>query len=179
MGFCDSCGNVARLIILGLTAAGIVLQSWAAYDCEFLKFNANGSSGTLGLFRWYLPDANMATCTDADYEDTKDPMLTAARAMCVMAICFAFCGGALVAFEWLLCKIPCAGCVEGLMYSGAKMCTCLVYLAYGSTLCIDANFSCTFGQGASYNISALACYFAAGLVLCCSPKPDPIFKQCS
>jgi hypothetical protein len=186
MGFCDSCGNVARLIILGLTAAGICFQSWAAADCKFLTYTTSSSSNNgqpvssgFGLFRVVAASESDSCVAYPDGIDKDDPMLYAAQIMIVAAACFAFCSGCLVAFEWLLCKIPCAGCLESLGYTAAKICSSLVYLAFGSDFCVGGgNFSCGFGPGASYNVAALACYFGASIVLCCSPKPDPICKQC-
>jgi hypothetical protein len=183
MGCCDACGNVARIAVLGLTAAGIVLQSWAAADCKFLTYTADGGtlSSGFGLFRSPIPESNGNSNDCQDYSDEfvrNDSMLYAAQIMIVLAACFAFCAGCLVAFEWLLCKIPCAGCIESLGYTLAKICTSLTYLVYGSDFCLgEWNFSCGFGPGATYNVIAMACYVGASVVLCCSPKPDPICKQ--
>jgi hypothetical protein len=126
MGCCDACGNVGRLAALRLTAAGVVLQSWAAADCKFLYAAADGGGGGtalssgFGLFRAPIPDANGGSGDCQEYTDEfvrNDSMLYAAQIMIVLAACFAFCAGCLVAFEWVLCKIPCAGCIESLGYS--------------------------------------------------------------
>ena len=33
---------------------------------------------------------------------------------------------------------------------------------------------CQWGEGASYNLIACLIYFACGMLLCCTPKPNPI-----
>jgi len=120
-------------------------------------------------------------------DDTDDAMLKAARAMIALAIAAAAAGGTLVLFEFVCCKIVCcASCVEGLAYLAAQVCSGLAFLAYGSEFCNLAigtstdtpiESSCSFGKGATYNVLALACYLASGIVLACSPKPTPLLHK--
>ena len=97
----------------------------------------------------------------------------------VFALIFAFAGGCMVVFEFLCCNVPCAGCLESLSYGSALLCTCLVYLAFGSEMCYSNDFDCSFGKGSTYNLMALAAYGGAWVILCCSPKPTPLISQCS
>lgn len=99
--------------------------------------------------------------------------------MMVMALVFAFTAGSMVSFEFLLCNVPCASCLESLAYAAAIVCSCLVYLAFGSQFCYDNSFQCSFGQGCTYNLTALLAYCGAWVTLCCSPKPTPLLRQCS
>jgi len=39
---------------------------------------------------------------------------------------------------------------------------------------ISFGTQCQWGQGASYNLIACLLYFACGVLLCCTPKPNPI-----
>lgn len=98
--------------------------------------------------------------------------------MMIFALIFAFAGGILVGFQFLLLNIPCGGCLESLAYAAAIACTSLVYVAFGSQFCVENAFDCSFGEGASYNVIALAAYCGAWIILCCSPKPSPLLSQC-
>jgi len=63
------------------------------------------------------------------------------------------------------------------LYLIASIATGLTYLVYASPLCkgdaaLQLNGSqCELGRGGTINIGAAACYFVAGLLVCCTPKP--------
>jgi hypothetical protein len=113
-----------------------------------------------------------------------DSMLKASRTMIILAMLFAFGAGCTILLEWLCCNIPCAGCLQGLAYGAAVTCSGLVYVIYGSHYCGTSSVqaymqsSCSFGVGSSYNIAAMALYMIAWVLLCCTPEPDPLRKQC-
>ena len=33
---------------------------------------------------------------------------------------------------------------------------------------------CTLGDGATFSVLSLLCFFAAGVLVCCTPKPEPM-----
>jgi len=86
----------------------------------------------------------------------------------------------MVLFEFVCCRICLAGCLEGLAYVVAQICSGLVFIVYASDFCISVDelqLSCSFGRGATFNVLSLCCYVAAGIVLACSPKPTPLFHK--
>jgi hypothetical protein len=42
---------------------------------------------------------------------------------------------------------------------------------------IPTGTDCDWGQGATYNLLACIAYFGCGILLCCTPQPQPICKQ--
>ena len=202
-GLCDFCGNLSRIVILTLTIAGVVLQGYAAfYQCEFLNYDVDasgggagggGGSGTFGFYGYKLPGEDDECTPYGTEEMDADRMLKAARSMVILALAAACAAGTLVLFEFLFCKVCCAGCLEGLGYVVATVCSALGYLAYASEFCnytfgeddngngttmgISATSSCSFGKGATYNLLAMAAYFASSVVLACTPQPTPLFRK--
>lgn len=92
--------------------------------------------------------------------------------------------GALVLFGFFCCQVCCFGCLETLACLGALSASGAVFVVYGSQFCVPRDeipdeLQCSFGQGATYNVMAMACYLGASVVYCCSPRPDPLIKQCS
>ncbi|GKY97886.1 hypothetical protein MPSEU_000746600 [Mayamaea pseudoterrestris] len=179
MGCCDPCGNLARLAIIALTAIGITLQTFSSKECDWIRYTSDETdeSGSFGPFYWQL--VGSSNCTEYGASNVEsDTLLRASRSMMVLALICAFVGGCMVVFEFLCCKVPCAGCLESLSYGAAIVCSSLIYTAFGSKLCYENSFDCSFGMGSSYNLMALAAYGGAWVVLCCSPKPTPLIGQC-
>jgi hypothetical protein len=44
---------------------------------------------------------------------------------------------------------------------------------------IPTGVNCEWSEGATYNLLACILYFGCGLLLCCTPQPEPLCKQAS
>jgi hypothetical protein len=129
--------------------------------------------GTIGLFEWDAPGSN--SCAEWD-SDLLGQSLTTARASITLAIIFAFIAGFLVLFEMIFLRICCSRLVESTAFFLAQAFTWLVYVVYGSTYCTTGD--CDMGSGAYYNMVAGILYFIASLLMCCTPKPEPLIRGC-
>jgi hypothetical protein len=85
------------------------MQFLATFACDFLLTEG----GSLGI--WYIEDES-GECVD--WVD-QDGAVSGAQSALTIATCAGFITGVLVAFEWLLCEICCAGCIEGLGFACA------------------------------------------------------------
>jgi len=176
---------------------------FAAKDCEFIKYEASeilpeGMSRTIGLFVDHEQNSNecLKMINDSEGLPDDDPFFKAGRAMIILSLIGAFCAGCMVMFEFFCCRVCCAVLVENLAYLGAVVTGALAFLAYHNEFCdtiqekalealkekaiiTERNelFECTFGQGSTYNVCAIAFYLAAAIVLCFSPKPTPLIHQ--
>jgi len=180
----------------------VILQIFATLDCEFIKYEAiglpDGFSRTIGLFVEHESNNNECSKLIFGSEDVldDDPFFKTGRAMIILSLIAAACGGSLVMFEFFCCKVCCAVLLENLFFLGAMVTGSLAFLAYHNPYCdtieekaqevldeqslqTEANelFECTFGQGSVYNVCALAFYLVAFVVLCCAPKPTPLIHQ--
>jgi uncharacterized membrane protein YccF (DUF307 family) len=86
-----------------------------------------------------------------------------------------FAAGVLIAFEWLLCEICCAGIIEGLCIAAAWIVGGSTFMFYGSEFCVDGeidetiteeDITCDFGPASSYLTSACFLYLCCGVLLC-------------
>lgn len=180
----------------------VILQIFATLDCEFIKYQAigvpDGLSRTIGLFVEHESNNNECPKLIFGSEDVldDDPFFKTGRAMIILSLIAAACGGTLVMFEFFCCKVCCAVLLENLFFLGAMVTGSLTFLAYHNPYCdtieekaqevldeksiiTEANelFECTLGQGTVYNICAISLYMVAFVVLCCAPKPTPLIHQ--
>jgi hypothetical protein len=97
--------------------------------------------------------------------------LIGARVTLILSLICALVGFLIVVIEFLLCRIPCAGCVSGTIYMLAWVCGASAFTLWGSDLCAGtASAECELGTGAIYNIVAVALYFVSSFIVCCLPK---------
>ena len=91
-------------------------------------------------------------------------------------------GGILVAFEWCICQVCCAGCLEMCCYMGAWLCGGGVNAIFGCELCVGVGFEdvtadaieaasaagnlCKIGPASTLNAVATIIYFILCIVLC-------------
>lgn len=144
------------------------------------------SSYTTGLYRFPDPTRSDQCMTYPDSQ-TYDRAERAARAgaaiapMCCAAVVF------FLLFECLFCNIPCMKWFLALLLLTALICQGLTYLILGSTSFCNVNTikdfyfelrdqnPCTVASGGIYSAFALLAYFVALVILCVSPKPEPVF----
>ena len=167
MGLCNCAGNIFRLAIVVGTVVAIVLQWTVQYMCDYALYK-DDNNVALGIWKLMKDDE----CIDQTYDpEEADPFITAARTMLTLAMISGFIGGVIVAFEWLICEVCCAGCITMLSYISAMILSGLVNLIYFSEPCVGFGFSqiealdveaiadavteegnqCEYGPGSTYN----------------------------
>ena len=179
MGFCNCAGNIFRLTIVVGTVIAFALQWTVQYMCEY-ALNKDDNTVAVGIWKVMVDDK----CVDDTYDpEEADPFITAARTMLTLAMVSGFIGGVIVAFEWLLCEVCCAGCITMISYISAMILSGLVNLIYFSEPCTGFGFDeiqaldvetvygdggnhCEFGKGSTYNAFAVVLYFVCAVLLC-------------
>ena len=178
MGFCNCAGNIFRLAIVVGTVIAVILQWTVQYMCEY-ALNKDDNTVAVGIWKVMVDDQ----CVDDTYHpEETDPFITAARTMLTLAMVSGFIGGVIVAFEWLLCEVCCAGCITMISYISAMILSGLVNLIYFSEPCTGIGFNdiadteyedladvgnhCEFGKGSTYNAFAVVLYFVCAVLLC-------------
>lgn len=182
MGMCDTCGNVFRCLILAGIAGALTLQFFTMFSCEFVEFSDTSASAGL----WFLGKDGI--CLEDQYE-TDDGVVAGARSALTISMIAGFAAGVMIAFEWLLCEVCCAGCLEGLCIAAAWIVGGSTFMFYGSDFCLSASvddafseiteedITCDYGSASSLLSTACFLYLCCGVLLCCTPQPDPICKQ--
>jgi hypothetical protein len=100
------------------------MQFLVTFNCSFVK-TADGRN--IGV--WYVDDGT-GNCVEWDSTAT-DSFVTGAQSALTIATVAGFGAAVLIAFEWLLCEICCAGCIEGLAFCCAWMVGGGVFSIYG------------------------------------------------
>lgn len=190
---CNTIGNLFRLVIVAGCAFALAMQWLNVYSCDF--FSVAGSSINVGV--WF--EGTDGVCDIEEMYSDDDWAVALARSSLTISMICGLASTALVVFEWLLCELPCASCIEGAAFVGAWGCGLGAYALYLIEACGDLNDQlgddmiaqfgttvipdgirtgqqCEWGQGATYNLLACIAYFGCGILLCCTPKPKPIFK---
>jgi hypothetical protein len=99
------------------------MQFFVTAGCSFVQ-TADGTN--IGI--WYVDDGT-GNCVELDGE--VDSFVKGAQSSLTIATIAGFGAAVLVTFEWLLCEVCCAGCVEGLAFCCAWMVGGAVYTIYG------------------------------------------------
>ena len=115
-----------------MTAAGLAFSILAAQSCQFFNFSgALGlGSGEAGLFQY--TDPNSGECVD--YPDDVDITGTdnTSRVCSALAALFGLIALVLIIFEFCICKLCCARCIESCVYAVAYICQGLTFLLYNN-----------------------------------------------
>ncbi|CAJ1950602.1 unnamed protein product [Cylindrotheca closterium] len=189
MGAWNAAGNLFRLLIVVGTVIAIGLQSATQTGCNYAVYKEDNIQA-VGI--WYLMTNN--ECGAEVYDpDESDPFIWTARSCLSLSMLLATIGGILVAFEWCCCNVCCAGCIEMSCYMSAMMLAGGVNFIFGCELCVGVGFDsitvegieaaaedgnvCEIGPGATTNTVALIIYLIVCILLCCTPEPDPVWKQ--
>ena len=161
-----------------LTKKQLIFEFWTTYSCNFVK-SPNDGGTTVGI--WYLGLNDGDTCYDKDsHYETDDEFIKSARSGVTLSIICGFGAGILIAFEWLCCDLPCFGCFEGLLLSGAWFFGAAAFLMYGSQGCaniqgmidnestetIDGKVNCKYGAASTYMVIAILAYTICHTLLC-------------
>lgn len=97
------------------------MQFFVTFSCSFLE-TANGPVGI-----WYIEDDN-GECVEWE---SSEELVKAAQSALTLSTVAGFAAGAMVLFEWLLCEVCCAGCLEGLAFAASWMIGGSVFMIYG------------------------------------------------
>lgn len=116
-------GHYRRLITL-LGSSQLAMQFLVTFNCSFVK-TADGRN--IGI--WYVDDGT-GNCVEWD-ETASDSFVKGAQSSLTIATVAGFGAAVLIAFEWLLCEICCAGCIEGLAFCCAWIVGGGVFSIYG------------------------------------------------
>lgn len=108
------------------TAAGLAFSILAVQSCEFLEF---GNNQKLGLFHFTDQDGNCVKYDDSLPIEGTD---NAARACGSLAAIFGLIALVLIMFEFCICKLWCARCIESLVYAVAYICQACTFLVYNN-----------------------------------------------
>jgi len=170
-----------KWILFGLAISGVVLSCMSAASCHFLDFKSpDGTIGYAGLFRFHDPTTK--SCIQYDQIQSFDESETAARWGATMAPLLAGSALLLCMFEFCLCRFPCSRLLIGAFFMAAQVMQGLTFLWLNSQRLCNGDIvntmlhqdPCTPNQGSVFAIVALLCFFFCGVLVFCTPKPEPM-----
>ena len=192
-------GNIARVVILGTLATGIIFNGLMISECEFIKSKTltdfdipiggndlNIEDGVLkmGLFDFgvegRIADQDNPLFFDQclswpdEFVDNQRS-LRVARIVGTMAL-----GGGALAFLLLMIdqfayfEVPCGRCLTSIAFMVAYVLAGVVYIIYNIDIC--NRITCKWGKGATWNVIAWGCYFFSSLFSCCLPRGNRFNK---
>jgi hypothetical protein len=110
------------------TAAGLAFSILAVYSCEFVTFS--GVAGGAGLFRFTDPISG--SCIGYPENAPIGQTDNTARVCGALAASFGFIALVLVLFEFCICKLWCARCLESSVFAVAYICQGITFLLYNN-----------------------------------------------
>jgi hypothetical protein len=99
----------------------LAMQFYVTFNCNFITT----SSGNIGI--WYVDDGT-GTCVEWE---SQDEIVGGAQSMLTLSTIAGFAAGAMVLFQWLICEVCCAGCLEGLAFAASWILGSTVFMIYG------------------------------------------------
>ena len=124
------------------------MHFYVTFNCSFIT-TANGSN--IGI--WYVDDGT-GNCVEWE-EGTIDSYAKGAQSALTIATIAGFTAGVLVTFEWLICEVCCAGCVEGLAFAFAWLSGGAVFTIYGTCSIFFLVYSSTVSMTQCWCLSHL------------------------
>jgi len=121
-----------RITAMIFTAAGLAFSITAAVSCEFIIFSTTTlGNGQAGLFQYQSPTSG--ECIEYPDNVPLEQTDTAARTCAALAAIFGLAALCLLLFEFCICKIPCARCLESMVFAVAYVCQGCTFLAYNNS----------------------------------------------
>ncbi|KAG7345180.1 hypothetical protein IV203_032711 [Nitzschia inconspicua] len=202
---CNALGNIFRLAIVVGTIFALILQFLTVKSCDFLQVtNADETNAEIASLGVWFHGTQDGECVEGSYDAMDEELIVGARTALTWSLLFGAGALALVTFEWLCCNICCAGCITGFLFAGAWVMGSAVYMIYGISMCgsvddamdgadvvedlsdflpflqdVPSGTLCGWSEAATYNLVAIVLYFGCGILLCFTPKPDPLLQQVS
>jgi len=172
---CCGCGNKcalwSRIFLFLFLAGGIALSIMCIWSCSFLDsgFLDRQQQG-IGLYRSYNEEGTCVVYPD-DFPFTNSDQT--ARICGLIAPIIAAGAGLLGLIQFLFCNICCDRCIISCFFTCAQIAQALTFFMFNGTFC-TAGLGCKLSYGSYYSIGAWGAYFVASVLLCFSPKPDPL-----
>mmetsp|Transcript_22372 Transcript_22372/g.36113 ORF Transcript_22372/g.36113 Transcript_22372/m.36113 type:complete len:128 (+) Transcript_22372:45-428(+) len=119
---CDTIGNILRLAIIVGCIAALIFQYLSISSCNFLELESPVGTEGLSFSRTSIGIFFVGTdseCSKEPYDVTEDSFARGARYTSILSVLCGMIALGMISFEWVCCKICCAGCLEGLMLSAA------------------------------------------------------------
>jgi hypothetical protein len=189
-----------------LEASAVVFSAVTASSCDFFEFtqkagnvplsqllpqetadvNATSSGGAnngevveagFGMLQW---SPNFLGCTDYADRAGLGTAFRTGQAGALMAVSFGLLAALLNVTELLCCRFVCAKVLACGALIVALVGQALTFVLYASDVCLhrdNAVYACRFGSGCAWSIAALLCFLLSSLLVCPTPKPDPLCKQ--
>jgi len=112
------------------TAAGLAFSILAVQSCEFLEVTSGENrGGKAGLFKF---TDNSGSCVEYPGDVDIGGSDNAARVCGSLAAIFGLIALVLIMFEFCICKLCCARCLESTVYAVAYICQALTFLVYNN-----------------------------------------------
>lgn len=104
------------------------MQFVATFGCDFLT-----TPSTRGIGIWYVEEQGTGNCVEWSTTNLEpDDVVKGAQSALTLSTIAGFAAGVMVLFEWLLCEVCCAGCLEGLAFCSAWVLGCSTFMLYGA-----------------------------------------------
>lgn len=115
------------------TAAGLAFSILAVQSCEFIEYSGafGHSNGKAGLFHYSNPDNG--SCESYREGTSIEGTDNAARTCGALAAIFGLVALVLIMFEFCICKLWCARCLESSIYAVAYVCQGITFLIYNNS----------------------------------------------
>lgn len=131
--------SLGLTLLLGLLiVTKLACQIATAMSCELVELDLKDTAtirATMGInFK-----GNGIECAIEGYE-TDDPFIRAARGMLSLSVIFGGAAGIVVAFEWLVFEVCCAGLLEGSAYLMAWVMSGCTFIFYGASVCNEDKY---------------------------------------
>ena len=141
------------------------------WSCSFLDSTTPGGETIgAGLFRYNNQDEQCVVYSD-DFQFTNSDQT--ARVCGLIAPIIAAGAGLLGLIQLLCCNICCSRCFISTFFTCAQIAQALTFFFFNGFFC-EGEITCALSYGGYYSIGAWGAYFLASVILCLSPKPDPI-----
>jgi len=165
---CSLCSRFFLFLFLG---GGIALSIMCIWSCSFLDSGVLGASQSgVGLYR-YVDDTGTCVVYSDDFPFTNSDQT--ARVCGLIAPIIAAGAGLLGLIQLFCCNLCCDRCFISCFFTSAQIAQALTFFMFNGTFC-TVGFGCSLSLGSYYSIGAWGSYFLASVILCFSPKPDPL-----
>ena len=160
-------------------ALGVVFSIMTALSCEFiqgrsLSFSKHDKYGVfLGLEGEAAANGDNCSLWDGDTTSLDEAIRTCA----VLAPIVATCALSITLFQMICCNICCSDIITSFALTASAIIQALTFLMYQTDYCTAGNLSCKLGRGGKYSIVASTFYFFCGVMICFSPKSEPLMQR--
>ncbi len=164
-----------------LMVTGIVFSCLTVSSCHFIKYvDSNGNQGAVGLYRYF--DTTTSSCINHDDSVSYSESENAARTGAVVAPMAASATILILLIEFCCCRFICSRLLMGLGLIAALVMQGITFLIFDSEKFCNGDIiteimhqePCTVADGAVFSAVAMLLYFMSGVLVFCTPKPEPM-----